>query len=114
MKIAALKCSGGLNQGNDFINFGGQTVLEKLFPKDEIEYFEFFDSFLPHWKTKEILTQSTIDYIKENFDIIYVFSGSAGSPALYEYLFKKIDYIDINFSNHHMIVLTTLFNMIFR
>ena len=39
MKIAALKCSGGLNQGNDFINFGGQTVLEKLFPKDEIEYF---------------------------------------------------------------------------
>ncbi len=97
MKIAALKCSGGLNQGNDFINFGGQTVLEKLFPKDEIEYFEFFDSFLPHWKTKEILTQSTIDYIKENFDIIYIFSGSAGSPVLYEYLFKKIDSIGIPF-----------------
>jgi hypothetical protein len=43
MKVAGLKCSGGLNQGNDFINFGGQFVLENLHPKDSIEYFEFYE-----------------------------------------------------------------------
>ena len=61
MKVAGLKCSGGLNQGNDFINFGGQFVLENLHPKDSIEYFEFYDSCLPQWKTKEILTASTVE-----------------------------------------------------
>ena len=72
MNIAALKCSGGLNLGNNFINFGGQSVLEKLYPNDRIEYFEFLDSTLPQWKNKnEILTPSTIDYIKNNFDLIY-------------------------------------------
>ena len=97
MKVAGLKCSGGLNQGNDFINFGGQFVLENLHPKDSIEYFEFYDSCLPQWKTKEILTASTVEYIRENFDIIYVFSGSAGSPVLYTSLFKKVDEIGLPF-----------------
>jgi len=97
MKIAALKCSGGLNQGNDFINFGGQSVLEKIYSKNDIEYFEFFDSCLPQWKTKEILTPSTTEYIQNNFDIIFIFSGSAGSPTLYNSLFRSVDKLDIPF-----------------
>ena len=109
MKVAGLKCSGGLNQGNDFINFGGQFVLENLHPKDSIEYFEFYDSCLPQWKTKEILTASTVEYIRENFDIIYVFSGSAGSPVLYTSLFKKVDEIGLPFV---LLVLVVVVNMI--
>ena len=97
MKVAGLKCSGGLNQGNDFINFGGQYVLEQIHPNDTIEYFEFFDSCLPQWKTQEILTDSSLEYIKENFDIIYIFSGSAGHPVLYNNLFKKVDAIGVPF-----------------
>ena len=98
MNIAALKCSGGLNLGNNFINFGGQSVLEKLYPNDRIEYFEFLDSTLPQWKNKnEILTPSTIDYIKNNFDLIYVFSGSAGSVVMYNYFFKNLDKIGLPF-----------------
>ena len=84
MKIAAIMSSGGLNQGNNFINFGGQTVVERLNPDATIEYFEFYDSCLPQWKTREIFTKSTINYIKSNFDLIYMFQGSGGSPMIRE------------------------------
>ena len=97
MKILGLKCSGGLNQGNDFINFGGKTVLETLFPKDTIEYIEFYDSCLPSWKTREFLSPSTKEYIKNTFDIIYVFSGSAGSPVMYSSLFRPLNELGIPF-----------------
>ena len=98
MNIAALKCSGGLNLGNNFINFGGQAVLEKLHPDDNIEYFEFLDSTLPQWKNKnEILTPSTISYIQNNFDLIYVFSGSAGSPTMFNFFFRNLDKIGVPF-----------------
>ena len=95
MKIAAIMSSGGLNQGNDFINFGGQTVVERLNPESEIEYFEFYDSCLPQWKTKEIFTQSTIDYIRNNFDIIYMFQGSGGSPVIRDSVFKPVNDIGL-------------------
>ena len=49
MKIAIIKCSGGLNLGNNFINFGGEHVVKTLYPKAYVETFEFFDSCLPQW-----------------------------------------------------------------
>ncbi len=95
MKIAAIMSSGGLNQGNNFINFGGQTVVERLNPDATIEYFEFYDSCLPQWKTREIFTKSTINYIKSNFDLIYMFQGSGGSPMIRDYVFKPINEIGL-------------------
>lgn len=97
MKIAIIKCSGGLNLGNNFINFGGQYVIQNLYPDSYIETFEFFDSCLPQWASQDYLTPSAIEYIKNNFDIIYILSGSAGGYALYENLYKKINEIGIPF-----------------
>jgi hypothetical protein len=97
MKIAIIKCSGGLNLGNNFINFGGQYVIKTLHPNSYIETFEFYDSCLPQWASEDYLTPSIIDHIKANFDIIYILSGSAGGYALYENLYKKINEIGIPF-----------------
>lgn len=97
MKIAAIKCSAGLNLGNNFINYGGQAVLKKLYPEATIETFEFFDSCLPQWKSEEYLTPSTQEYIKNNFDIIFIFSGSAGGDTLYQRLYKQIDKLGVPF-----------------
>jgi hypothetical protein len=97
MKIAIIKCSGGLNLGNNFINFGGEHVVKTLYPEAYTETFEFFDSCLPHWSSDDFLTPSAIEYIKKSFDLIFVLSGSAGDEALYQTLFKKINEIGVPF-----------------
>lgn len=97
MNIAAIKCSAGLNLGNNFINAGGKAVLRKLFPDANREYFEFYDSCLPQWKSGEILTPHTIDHIKNTHDVIYVFAGSAGGTTMYEYFFKPLNDIGVPF-----------------
>jgi hypothetical protein len=97
MKVAIIKCSGGLNLGNNFINFGGEYVVNLLHPNSYIETFEFYDSCLPQWVSEDYLTPAAIDYIKNNFDIIYILSGSAGGYPLYNNLYKKINEIGIPF-----------------
>lgn len=97
MNIAAIKCSAGLNLGNNFINAGGKAVLRKIFPDASKEYFEFYDSCLPQWKSGEILTPHTIDHIRKNKDIIYVFAGSAGGDTMYEHFFKPLNDIGVPF-----------------
>lgn len=97
MKIAALQCSSGLNLGNDFINSGGRYLIKQLFKDSEIEYFEFFDSCLPHWNSGHLLTESSIDYISNKADLVVLFSGSAASPTLYKSVFKKLNTLDVPF-----------------
>ena len=97
MNIAAIKCSAGLNLGNNFINAGGSAVLSQIHPTDNIEYFEFYDSCLPQWQSGEILTPSTIEHIKNTHDLIYVFAGSAGGDTMYEHFFKPLNDIGVPF-----------------
>lgn len=97
MKITIIKCSGGLNLGNNFINFGGEYVVRFLYPNAEIETFEFYDSCLPQWKNGEFLLQSSIDHIKNTSDLIFILSGSAGSNSLLKSLFTPISKIGIPF-----------------
>jgi hypothetical protein len=97
MKITIIKCSGGLNLGNNFINFGGEYVVRFLYPNSEIETFEFYDSCLPQWKSNEFLLKSSIDHIKKNSDLIFVLSGSAGGEPLFNSLYKPLDKLGIPF-----------------
>lgn len=97
MNIAAIKCSAGLNLGNNFINAGGKAVLRKLFPDANREYFEFYDSCLPQWNSTDILTPHTIDHIRNTHDVIYVFAGSAGGKAMFDSFFEPLNEIGVPF-----------------
>lgn len=97
LKIAIIKCSGGLNLGNNFINFGGQYVVKTLHPASIIETFEFYDSCLPSWNSSGCLTETTLEYIRNNFDLIYILSGSAAEDNLYRALFEPISKLGVPF-----------------
>ena len=99
MNIGAIKCSAGLNLGNNFINAGGKYVMKTMFPNANREYFEFFDSCLPQWKSGVgILTPSTIDHIKNTIDTpLIVFAGSAGGDTMYHHFFKPLNDVGIPF-----------------
>lgn len=97
MNITIIKCSGGLNLGNNFINFGGEYVVQSLYNNANFETFEFYDSCLPHWKSGEFLLKSSIDHIKKNSDLIVVLSGSAGGQSLLDRLYTPLSKLGVPF-----------------
>jgi len=77
MKIALIKCSGGLNIGNEFINAGGEWLLRQVLPEASFYSFEFYDSSIgdDYQFASKPLTDSSFEFIS-SCDLAIVFGGS--------------------------------------
>lgn len=74
LNIAVIRCSGGLNLGNEFINAGGTELIQKFFASSNLYYFEFYDSCIPFsYKYPSMpFTNSSRDFINQ-CDLIFFF-----------------------------------------
>lgn len=90
LNIAVIRCSGGLNLGNEFINAGGTELIQKFFASSNLYYFEFYDSCIPFsYKYPSMpFTNSSRDFINQ-CDLIFIFGGSIISKymaSLFNYM----------------------------
>lgn len=79
LKVAAIVPPASINLGNDFFSKGGITAFKKCFPDTEVTLIEFFDSGEKWFDTKNGLTPfftpSTLQWIKEESDLVVLFGG---------------------------------------
>ena len=83
MKVAAVVPPASLNLGNDFFAEGGMECFRQVFSDHDLDmrYIEFFDSgengFHPFDGQTPYFTPATLDWIKNEADLIVLFAGCA-------------------------------------
>jgi hypothetical protein len=90
MNIAIIRCSANLNIGNNFINAGGEYLIQKLFPHAHIFTFEFYDSSIKinYENPSPVLLKHELDFISQECDMAFVLCGCILSKYTRDVLFE--------------------------
>jgi hypothetical protein len=96
MRISVINPPASSNLGNAFISDGGHIVLNKLFPDAEIHHFEHL-CFSEYITGSPSFMDSSLEWMKENSDLIIHFGGTSLNNHLYTRIYQVINNLNIPF-----------------